>query len=118
MKLRESISSIFPIKADNAIEAVQAPAEHEVTVFSPVLAIIDSLSRKSGCFSKATQKLITDCSELSTEVQDTLRGKYAIALTLCELSAAGLTGPAQCTGTQSEMDTERCILALESKPQW
>lgn len=99
-------------QAPNALKEVDPP------IFKTVHALFDSLSRRSGCFNRATRELISECADLSSDVHESLKGKYAIALTLCELSSAGLTGPSACQSTYTERDTARCILALESKPQW
>lgn len=118
--IRAHLRNSLPSALQPTIQHLDVPSEDKTTddSFAPVLAIIESLSRRSGCFNKATRELVADCADLSADANEALKGRYAIALTLCELSIAGLIGPSQCQTIRSEEETARCILALEAKPQW
>lgn len=93
------------------------PAD-ELLSFESVLSSIESLAVRSTCFSEASRELLQECHLLSSGLADEQRSRFAIALTLCELSSAGVTGPKQCQRLGQYKEVELCARNLEKKPQW
>ncbi len=126
MKLSKLLHFALPIYARKAshlqyvykqLPSTQSvPTESsQVELFAPIALALQNLRFKPSCFRDATLDLLSSCEELSSDLNEADKAKFAIALTVCELSSAGITLPAACRNGDS---AKKCIEILERKPQW
>ncbi|KAG1445775.1 hypothetical protein G6F56_009796 [Rhizopus delemar] len=73
-------------------------------------------NNENDCYKKVTLGLMNDCQSLTKDA--TLENmKYAIMLTLCELSSARMKLPRECQTLNQPEQTTNCIQKLSASPQ-
>lgn len=113
-----STQSRIPARDTQALHKHSTSASSPQGLLTSVLPRFDALIFDTGCFLAASQSIYVECEHLTFAEYESQRSSYAIRLTLCELSVAGISAPVQCQVSQQSWDIRTCLQQLELRPQW
>ena len=83
-------------------------------LLTDILNTLTSLQRRPTCYRKAAISIIHHCKEITTDIPDHNRVRFAIKLTICELDLIAQT-PDVC---RVEERWRECVRELASKDHW
>ena len=118
--------------------ALRRPNDDQSVVYNQALALLTSAQASPSCYRVATSGLLDSCHSIDgtkpdAELRlDDVRSVYAAKLAICEIAKANSDIPQSCqfhvksashdtkeggTGI-SRLALDKCLRALESRPQW
>lgn len=117
---RASLLARFPssIRRSQTVTGHASEGLFQDGLLTPVLHRFDAHAFDTGCFTTASREIYVECEHLNFDEYEVQRSSYAVQLTLCELSVAGITPPVQCQLSREEGDLRACLYELELRPQW